>query len=230
MHPPEIWHCWPPPQLCRCWWRVGGCAASSWSRRSIPRSSQHSGSDCSHSTSPPVVLPPLSVGKIVIVSNETHHCHVVRIFNDVVWAGPCVRTVVGLEHILVGETEIEPEMVFHVLTDCRLWVRESISWWWGPWYLMNSVCWPTAGWLSWNLSQQHSNTSLSCRWARLRCRAEEMVSSVHPVWVKSRGQCGDYVVVNQPFRALHHYRCLCIVEKWAGRRWRCWLIYGQRNI
>lgn len=50
------------------------------------------------------------------------------------------------------------------------------------------------------------------------------------MWVKSRGHCGDYVVVNQPFRTLHHYRCLCIVGKWAGRRWRCWLIYGQRNI
>lgn len=32
----------------------------------------------------------------------------------------CVRTVVGLEHILVGETEIEPEMVCHALTDCGL--------------------------------------------------------------------------------------------------------------
>lgn len=87
MHPPEIWRCWPPPQLCRCWWGVGSCAASSWSRWSIPRSSRHSGSDCSHSTTPPVALPPLSVGKIVIVSNETHHCHVICIFNDVVWGG-----------------------------------------------------------------------------------------------------------------------------------------------
>lgn len=35
-------------------------------------------------------------------------------------AEPCIRTVVGLEHILVGEIEIEPEMVFHALTDCGL--------------------------------------------------------------------------------------------------------------
>lgn len=36
----------------------------------------------------------------------------------------CVRTVVGLEHILVGETGIEPDMVFHALTDCGVWVHQ----------------------------------------------------------------------------------------------------------